>query len=174
MRTVTLIRHAHSKANEADSSNLTGEGLAFANRSAGLTDEGKLQCQELELLLRTRHGVIPAKTKVAVSTFERTRLTAVELGFVIINPYAQLDEVDPGLPIEKYRRYVEGHHRLPEVSLRAAIAAAEVVLENPPEEEVWISHGLLIAGICSILEIGQQYDRLNPEQCEVREITFKP
>ena len=172
MRTVTLIRHAHSKANETDSSSLTGEDLAFANRSATLTAKGKLQCQELKPFLPTKHGVIPAQTKVAVSTFERTRLTGVELEFLAIKPYPQLDEADPSLPIEEYRNYVKEHRKLPEVSLQAAVAAAEALLKNPPKEKVWISHGLLIAGICTVLKIGHEYKRLNPKQCEVRVITF--
>ena len=173
MRTVTLIRHAHSKANDTDSSGLTGEDLAFANHSAELTGKGKLQCQELKLLLPKRHGVVPVQTKVAVSTLERTRLTAVELGFVTITPYPQLDEADPGLPIEEYRAYVKWHRRLPEVSLQAAVAAAEALLENPPKADVWISHGLLIAGICTVRKVGNEYKRLNPEPCEVRRVTLK-
>lgn len=53
-----------------------------------------------------------------------------------------------------------------------ALKAAEVTLRQAPSEGVWVSHGLLIAGLCTVLGVADRYERPVPRQCEVRQLTF--
>ena len=168
MRTVTLIRHAESTANKTSApAAMSAEDLAFKNRSAGLTDEGELQCVELALALQTDHGIYPPETPVAVSNYERTRLTAKKLGFLTINTYPEIDEVEHNMDLEELRTQLR-RNEIPTIAVEAGRSA----LKQAPSEDVWIAHGLLIAGICIELGTANQYDRPVPEKCEVRYITF--
>src|SRR6266496_742944 len=153
MRTVTLIRHAHSVANVTEApASMPAEDLAFANRSAGLTERGENECRHLAPQLPIRYGINPSETPVAVSTFERPKLTAVRLGFVTIRAYSELDEVDYGMNLEELRAQLR-ENLIP----RVAIEAARATLAQAPDEDVWITHALLIGGICIELGIVDRY-----------------
>ena len=164
-----LIRHAQSVANLMDEPGSMTEGqLAFVNRAAGLTELGEQQCYSLAPRLPSEYGINPSTTLAAVSTYERPRLTAELLGFLINpTPYPQLDEVDHGMSTRKIRELVRAN-QIPQI----AIEAGRMALEQAPEEHVWVTHGLLIAGICIELGIVDQFERPVPRQCEVRQIEF--
>lgn len=169
MRRVTLIRHAQSTANLMDEPGSMTEGeLAFVNRAAGLTELGEQQCYSLAPLLFSEYGIEPSTTLVAVSTYQRPKLTAELLGFLINpTPYPQLDEVDHGISTRRIRELVRAN-RIPDI----AVEAGRIALEQAPEEHVWVTHGLLIAGMCIELGIVDQFERPVPRQCEVRRIEF--
>ncbi|HET6747047.1 MAG TPA: hypothetical protein VFH06_03010 [Candidatus Saccharimonadales bacterium] len=168
MRTVWVIRHAHSTANTTEvSASMTAEGLAFANRSAGLTERGTTECLALAALLPEKYGITPATTPVAVSEFTRTQLTAKSLGFEKRTPHPELNEVEHGMALDVLRGMLR-QNRIPPV----ALAAAEKTLKRPPTENIWVTHGLLVAGLCTMLGTASQYERPVPRQCEVRQLTF--
>ena len=53
---------------------------------------------------------------------------------------------------------------------RIALKAAELILESPPEERVWVTHGLVIASLCEVLGIANQFEHFVPKFCEIREL----
>lgn len=164
------MRHAHSTANETDAPlGMTAEDLAFANRSAKLTDKGETQCLKAATFLPAQYGITVTSTRVAVSEYVRTYQTAELVGFHedLIKRYSQLDEVDHGMDLAALREML-GQNQIPSIALRAA----EAVLHTPPPEGLWITHGLLIAGLCIVLGTAGQYERPVPRQCEVRQLTF--
>ena len=168
MRTVWVIRHAQSYANlpqEAGASEPVD--LAFANRTSKLTPRGIRECGELKPVLSKEYGIVPHKTPAAISTFVRTRETATLLGFKKLKDYSQLDEVEHGMDIEVLRAMIRKGN-IPEVAMRTA----RKTLEDPPREDVWVAHGLLIAGLCIELGIERQFKRKNPGHCEVRQLTL--
>ena len=169
MRRVTLIRHAHSVANTMDAPGSMTEGeLAFVNRAAGLTELGVQQCHNLASCLSSEYGINPSTTIAAVSTYERPKLTAELLGFIVNpTPYSQLDEVAHGMSTRRIRELVRAN-QIPHI----AVEAGRLALEQAPEEHGWVTHGLLIAGICIELGIVEQFERPVPRQCEVRRIEF--
>lgn len=170
MRTILVIRHGRSTANEPGvPSGMTAEGLAFANRFAELDDKGKRECNELAAILPTEHGVDAYNTHVAMSEFVRTHQTAMLLGFRgdLATPYRELNEVDHGMALETLRVMLR-QNQIPPIALRTA----ETTLQRAPSESIWVSHGLLIAGMCAVLGITNRYERPVPRQCEVRQLTF--
>jgi hypothetical protein len=168
MRTVWVIRHAHSTANTTEASaSMTAEGLAFANQSAGLTERGAIECHTLSSFLPEKYGIVPSWTTVAVSEFSRTQLTAELLGFKKRTSYPELNEVDHGMALDVLRGMLR-QNQVPPV----ALTAARKTLDQPPAEDVWVTHGLLIAGLCTLLGTANQYERPVPRQCEVRQLTF--
>jgi hypothetical protein len=148
---------------------MTTENLAFANRSAELTSRGEAECSELATILPAQYGVNAHDTRAAVSEFVRTKQTAKLLGFRerLTKPYSELNEVDHNMELDTLRAMLR-RNQIPPIALRAAEAA----LRQAPTEGVWVSHGLLIAGLCTILSAADQYERPVPRQCEVRRLTF--
>lgn len=169
MRRVILIRHAQSTANITDTpDSMTAGELAFLDRAAGLTELGEEQCRLLAPRLLGEYGIEPPTTLAAVSTYQRPKLTAKLLGFLVNpEPYSQLDEVAHGMSTRGIRERIRAG-QIPDIAVEAGITA----LEQAPKEEVWITHGLLIAGICIALGIVDQFERPVPRQCEVRRIEF--
>lgn len=169
MRTILAIRHAHSTANgEKVPAGLSADDLAFANQSAGLTQRGVEECARLAPTLRTR-GIDPHRVDVAVTEYARTRQTAERLGFpkarIMVRP--EINEVDHGMDLDVLRAMLR-RNEVP----RVAVMAAERLLRTPPKENVWVTHGLLIAGMCIVLGTADGYERPVPRQCEVRRLTF--
>src|SRR6266702_3941465 len=151
MRTIVVIRHARSTANTAEvPSDMTAEDLAFANRTAELNDEGNDQCLKLAPVLLTMYGIRVNRTRVAVSTFVRTQQSAKRLGFreSLTEAYPQLDEVDHGIELGALRAMLR-RDEIPPIALRSA----EATLRQAPKENVWMTHGLLIAGLCAVLDV---------------------
>jgi hypothetical protein len=169
---ILAIRHGHSTANVAEiPSAMTAEDLAFANRSAGLTKRGEAECIQLAAALSIEYGIDTSTTHVAVSEFKRTNQMTKLLGFreeeEWTKPYRVLNEVDHEMELDVLRAMLR-RNEIPAIALQTA----EATLERSPKEKVWITHGLLIAGLCIVLDIADQYERLVPRQCEVRQLTL--
>lgn len=153
-------RHGLSAANDRNNIGT----LAFAHEQAPLIDLGKEQAQIMGELLVKSYGINPISEPVATSEMRRTEQTAEEAGFKSITRYSLLDEVRHGMDLLEMRAMLD-QGKLPPIAIRMA----EETLNDPPEERVWISHGLRIAGICAVLGVHQD-KRLIPRFCEIREI----
>lgn len=157
-----VIRHGLSQAN-----NRTNYGTpAFGSPNASLMDEGILQAKSLNPILTQDYMVDPTDTIVAVSNMRRTWETANFAGFHTLRPYDSLNEASNNLSLEDIA-HIRATKELP----RIALQAAENLLNNPPEEKIWFTHGLLIASMCKVLDIHQDREHFIPRFCEIRELT---
>lgn len=157
---ITVIRHSLSEANNRDNKGTP----AFGAPAAPLMPEGQEMARKLGDELRTGYGIDPACTIVAVSQLRRTRETAAYAGFGEIATYPVLNEVDKD-DID-YPTMKEGLLRgeVPQVVLDQA----QQVLDRPPAERVWVTHGLVIVGLTRLLGVQDRYARLLPRFCEIR------
>ncbi len=153
-----VIRHSLSEANNA-------KGLAFGHADAPLMEEGRNRIRHQLIPALAQRGIVAANSPVAVSRLLRTAQTATEAGFQTITPYVRLNEVEHGLEGAELRALLDAGG-LPERALEHAAA----LLDNPPAEAIWISHGLVIAGLCAVLGLNHQYERRVPRFCEIREL----
>jgi hypothetical protein len=160
---ILAIRHGLSEANNRDNVGT----LAFAAKDAPLMETGKEQARERAAGLARDYGVDPRITPVAVSHLLRTQETAQVMGFQPdrITPYELLNEVEHGMEGVALRAMLNDG-QLPQT----ALYAAEAILRQPPSESVWITHGLIIAGLSHVLGVSHQFERLIPRFCEVREL----
>lgn len=149
-----LIRHAQSEANR-----LTR--VAFGVEGANLTGRGQEQAVRLGVNLEEQGY---DKTQiVATSKLVRTQQTAYGAGFNNCVIHSDLNEIQTDVhPVEMARNAIKN------ILPKEAYERAELLLHNAPIEEIWFSHGLVIAGIREVL--GLQYHRLVPEFCEITEI----
>lgn len=154
-----LVRHAVSEANDKTSP-------AFGSPNAKLLDVGIAQADILGEALRKNHNLNPAGVTAATSKLLRTQQTARCAGFVGIQPYSELNEVTLTMRRDEIIEALQT-----QVTPRAAIVAAQTILEQPPTEQVWITHGLVIAGLCQVLGVSKQYSFI-PAFCEIREINI--
>lgn len=138
--------------------------MAFASAEAPLMLEGQKQARLLGDELLMHYGINPPVTRVAVSTLSRTAETAAQAGFKDLQPYQILDEVVHGLELTELRKMLN-NDELPNIALEQA----QVILGDGPRERVWITHGMVIAALCSLLGIYKD-SRLIPKFCEVREL----
>jgi len=160
---IIVIRHALSEANNRDNVGT----MAFGAKDAPLMERGKQQAQERAGTLLSEHGVNAAATAAAVSRLRRTQETAMYLGFTRQKQYSLLDEVVHGMKGPDLRSLLDSG-RLPS----SALVAAEAILNHAPRERVWVTHGLVIAGLCQVLNVGANYERLIPRFCEVRRLSL--
>lgn len=160
---IIVIRHALSEANNRHNVGT----MAFGSREAPLMIEGRAQALQRAATLRSEYGIDAATTAVAVSRLRRTQETATCLGFGQQTQYPLLDEVEHKMKGVELRALLDSM-RLPP----AAILAAEEVLQDPPSERVWVTHGLLIAGLCYVLNVIDNYERPVPRFCEVRSLSL--
>ncbi len=150
-----VIRHGEAERGEED---------------PPITSEAK----EMAHLLRARlhKAGIPTK-RIATADSLRARQTAKAIAGVgsTITIYTSLNEVPNELPNDKLKQQLmEGE--VPE----EALTAAELLLSNPPIERLYISHGLLLAGLQAVLAmrrgenpVGQN---MRLENLETRELDF--
>ncbi|MDL2341963.1 MAG: histidine phosphatase family protein [Patescibacteria group bacterium] len=157
---VLVIRHALSEANNRNNIGT----LAFASMEAALMELGVRQAEALGAKLTAEYSVDPATTTIAVSNLRRTQETAQKAGFKIVNRYAVLNEVSHGITLPHLRGLLDQNFLPVE-----ALTAAEDILAAPPTEPIWITHGLVIAGLCNVLNIHQE-KKLIPKFCEIREL----
>jgi len=129
----------------------------FGHPDAGLMDIGIEQARNLTPLFKSRYGLDLAAARVATSWMRRTFETALEAGVreENITRYPLLDEVSTRLSREEIIQTLHD-----EVPPPAAIEQIKELRANPPEEEVWFTHGLVIATL--------MYD------CDIPYIKFVP
>lgn len=139
-RKVIIIRHAKASGGRHDKH-------LFPKEGAPLSDEGRKAILGLKDELE-RLGIDVANEPVAISELLRTRQTAELAGFKNIIEYASLNEIETGLGPEELAGVI-AQKIIPEV----ASAAARKLLKYPPRENVWVTHGMLIAGIAEVLDI---------------------
>ena len=157
---VLAIRHGISMANDRNS-------LAFANGEAPLIDLGREQAKRLGSLLSGVHNVDLAETPVAVSELRRSQETAYEAGFETLIVHSSLNEVIHEMGRADFRKMIAAG-RLPQI----AIEGAQAILEDPPGEAIWITHGLVIAGLCQVLDV-THHRKLIPAFCEMRTLPIE-
>jgi len=156
---VLVVRHGLSEANNRENIGT----LAFGASDAPLMEKGRAQAQAAGRLLREQYALDTEDT-VAVSTYLRTRETATHAGFVHQVQYAELSEVDSGLPRLELKAMLN-RNEVPD----AAVARAELLLAGElPEQQVWFTHGLVIAGLCKVLNV--YTDMYKPGFTEIREL----
>jgi hypothetical protein len=157
---VIVIRHGLSEANNRENYGTP----AFGNPEAALMPIGREQAAEMGRKLVAEYSIKIASEPVAVSMMRRTQETAIVAGFRKLSLYPELNEEKGGLSdvaiVEALRT-----RRPPE----AARKAARFLLEHPPQEKIWVTHGLLIATLCQELDMYKN-ERFTPRFCEIREL----
>lgn len=139
MRKVLVIRHGHSEANSK------GIDTPWDKMFAPLDERGKRESRQLGELLLREYG-FDVSQSVAVSDLLRAQQTAEYAGFENTTPYDVLNEVRGEFASVDWREEMK-HGIIPD-SVREA---GHRLLENPPAEEIWFSHGLTISALCSVL-----------------------
>jgi broad specificity phosphatase PhoE len=158
-----VIRHSLSEANNRNNYGTP----AFGHPDAPLMPAGREIAQEMGTKLQEDYKLDPESTPVAVSEMLRAQETAREAGFVIATRYLILNEVDTLLPYGDLREMIQNKHHTD-----IAIEAAEHILENPPEQQVWVTHGLVIAALCKVLGVENDFENFVPKFCEIRELSI--
>lgn len=156
-----VVRHSLSEANNRDNYGKP----AFGHADAPLMPEGRIIAQGMGIELESAYGIIPVTTAVAVSRMLRSQETATEAGFIDLNKYTALNEVDTRLPHPELRDAIDNRQHT-----AVALNRAELILRNPPKEKVWVTHGLVIAGLCEVLGLASQFENFIPKFCEIREL----
>lgn len=156
-----VIRHGLSEANNRHNFG----NLAFASSEAPLMREGLVQAIEAREHLNTLRDMSKFDDYVAVSSMLRTQQTASAMGLHRQIIYPELREVPHGIEPLRLRTMLDAGE-LPDTALQTA----ERILENPPREEIWFTHGLVIAGLCKVLGVSHGDWRLIPRFCEIREL----
>ncbi len=153
-----LVRHGRSQANYPYE-------IGINNRLATLLEEGKQQSRGLT----TNLGKLGIRTdqRVATSTFIRAKQTAWVAGFDYASAYPILDEaVDRPLTGQE-----RDDIKLRRIIPKEALVSADMILLSPPSEEVWITHALVIAGICQRLDVYSDVSAI-ARFCETRIINI--
>lgn len=158
---ILVGRHALSEGNNREN---LGTPL-FGHPDAPLMELGRGQSQDMGRAFLEKYGIMPANTPVAVSNMLRSQETAQYAGFAQLVQYVQLNEVDTELDNTILHQWIS-EKRHTEIALKAA----RLILENPPKESVWITHGLVIASLCEILKVSDQFENFLPTFCEIREL----
>lgn len=152
-----VIRHGQTDANRLNR-------IAFGKEGAPINDLGVVYAKELGKKLAIL-GIDISNEFVAVSELLRTKQTAEVAGFINLKINPMLNEINTDDP----QRTLElvSQAKLP----AQAIIAAKAILANPPEEKIWVTHGLVIAALLVELGISER-DKFIPDYCEIREIEF--
>lgn len=155
-RRIIIIRHAKAEGGRHDRH-------LFPKEGAPLIEDGREAASLLTRKLLAL-GVDPAHQPVAVSELIRTHQTAEAAGFKTIKVYSVLNEVNSDLTPAKLDALI-GERIVP----KQALSAAKRLLKSPPAENVWITHGMLIAGLAE--ELGMAKNTLYiPEMASAIEI----
>lgn len=157
---ILIVRHGLSEANNRENYGTP----AFGNPDAALMPAGREQASALGELLFKDFGLQLADEPVAVSMMRRTQETAIVAGFRKLHLYSELNEEKANMTNSETRTTL-----LTRRPPKATIAAARIIIEQPPIERIWITHGLLIATICQELGVYQD-KRFIPKFCEIREL----
>ncbi len=115
-----------------------------------LNNEGKIQAQRLHTEF-VKLNIDPRYHPVAVSEFLRTKQTAEEAGFLLVTQYKILNEISTGLKQNDLKKFINDR-QLPQIVLDKA----KELLDRPPKEKIWITHGLVIMGLHQLLGISEK------------------
>lgn len=149
------IRHGKTDANRLNRA-------AFGAKGAPLNDLGINQAILLHDKLMS-FGIDPASHNVAVSELARTCQTAEVAGFkhIVVNEILnEINTPNPSLTLQLVAK-----NEVP----KQAIEAAKAIIMNPPKQQIWVTHGLVIIALQYVLGIASK-DNFEPEYCEIREI----
>ena len=150
-----LIRHSKTDANHLNRA-------AFGVSGAPLNSEGLEQAKKLKKQLQL-YDFDFATEPVAVSELLRTRETARLAGFANIIENSLLNEINTANAQNTLDLVAK--NKLPQ----EALDAARTIINNPPKQRIWVTHGLLIAAI--LVELGlSNPDKFVPDYCEIRQI----
>lgn len=150
-----IARHGHTGVTR-------DQRLQFGKSGPPLDTKGQKQAKELQFKLLSM-GVDAQTTPVVVSEYLRTRQTAELAGFQVIGENSLINEIFTGIPNETLKGMVS-KQKLPQIVLDKA----QAILDNPPEQKVWITHGLVIMGLRQLLGINAE--PFDPPHCEVIEL----
>ncbi len=139
-RKVIIIRHAKAIGGRHDRH-------LFPKEGAPLSDEGRVAALKLKTVLE-QLGIDTEKEPVAISQLIRTKQTAQIAGFKKMNEYGILNEVNTGLSPEELNKVI-ANKDVPKIAKKAAMN----LLKNPPKENIWVTHGMLIAALAEELGI---------------------
>ena len=135
-----VIRHAQTDGNRLKRALEGKTGMPLNAQGIETAKALRVQLDKL--------GIDLVNTRVAVSELQRTQQTATHAGFssdnLVVN--AILNEVNTADPFVTHDMI--SRHELPPESLERA----RQILANPPTEQVWVTHGLVLAGL--IAELG--------------------
>ncbi|HWB38771.1 MAG TPA: phosphoglycerate mutase family protein [Candidatus Saccharimonadales bacterium] len=140
---ILLIRHGSTGVKR-------GERAGFGPDGAPLSEQGIIEAKALAEQLAAL-GIDLAHEPTAVSPMLRTRQTAELAGLRNLRIEPLISEVNSGLDVQTVDAMLS-RREVPE----QVLAAAKMVLENPPTERIWVTHGFLIAGLCGALEQVQE------------------
>ncbi len=152
-----LIRHAKTDANRLTRA-------VFGKQGAPINKRGVEQVKSLEKKLK-KLGINTASEPIAISELLRAKQTAELAGFKNLVKNSLLNEVNTLDPTKTLELVAQA--KLPD----EARQAAKAILANPPKEQVWITHGLVIAAM--LVELGlSNPKKFIPDFCEIIEIEF--
>lgn len=145
---VLLIRHAQTD----------GKPLSEVD-GPELSEFGRAQARGLRGEL-TRRGIDVSTVAAAVSALLRARQTAADAGLVNTAVYPLLNEVNTADPSRTPKLLDQG--LLPE----EALAAADALLRDPPRQQIWVTHGLVMMGLLERLGMTDP-EHFVPGYCQV-------
>ena len=174
---VYIVRHGVSKANDHNNP-------AFGSPDAGLIPFGVEQAKAMGEHFETLGYHDRSDTPVAVSRMKRTRQTANAAGFFTLRQYGLLDELDLSLqekwqikqtwkPADK-KESEDTRNNWPEIRERIIperfTNETRYLLNNRPEENIWITHGLRARAIFNLLELYQEHNEFIMGFTEIRKL----
>lgn len=137
-----------------------------AIEAARLKKGGRRQARYAGSRLAVNYSISPRRVGVAASCLRNAQETASQMGFLgnqIVGRHV-LDAVDNcGLGYEDLRALAR-RRNVPKVVLDKA----QQILDNRPEEPVWVTHGWVIAGLTKLLGFERHYSHIVPGYCEIR------
>ena len=125
---------------------------------------GRLQAVKLGETFVYKYGIDVSNESVAVSEARRTQETATVASFRKLHVYSALNEEKGGLSDHEIRTAIN-ERRPPDAARRAA----RLLIENPPQERMWVFHALLSAAVCQELGVYQDA-KFILGFCEIREL----
>ncbi len=151
MKQILFIRHAESTTNVGD--------VAFGNLEAPLTQKAlEVQIPNAKNELFEKYGISPESCNklVASSLYRRAHQTAKELGFGYVDQLEILNEsqiYNQGelKGVDVIKKHVDENGWLPEQELVRARQIIKAIQDGEINHEIFVSHGMVIAGIISEL-----------------------
>lgn len=148
-----LIRHAQTDANRLTRT-------TYGNQGAPINDSGLKQAQTMHRKL-LELGIDIENEPAAVSALIRTQQTAEAAGFKNLVIYHVLDEVKTDDP-HMTQALIKSGGLPPEARI-----AAKKILDQPPKEKIWVTHGQIIVALLQELNLTDPA-KFMPDFCEVR------